>query len=154
VIKNDRQMRITENKLAQMRERLVHLRQKYSDDADYEFYSETTRRHVEQMERELSYYSVAKSRDVDALVRLWNDQGRVRPESKYDLTLGDFIALLRVARGYTQEQLATLLEVDQSHVARYERNDYTGYTIETVDRIFSALGVRLTIGRVVLPRAA
>lgn len=154
MIKNEKQMRITEEKLDGMRAQLARLRKQHSRDFDYQFYSETTQRHVDQMQRELDYFRLAKSSDVDGLISMWNEHGRFRPESKYDLTLGDFICLLRIARGLTQEQLAKRLSIEQAHVARYERNDYSGYSVETLDQILDALGVRLTLGKGMLPKAA
>ena len=68
--------------------------------------------------------------------------------------LGDFLALLRVARGMRQEDLAKTLGIEQAHVARYERHDYTGYSLDNLDRLLGALGVRLTLGKGQLERAA
>ena len=78
----------------------------------------------------------------------------LHPKSKNDLALGDFLALLRVARGMRQEDLAKTLGIEQAHVARYERHDYTSYSLDSLDRILRALGVRLTLGKGQLERAA
>lgn len=154
MIKNEQQMRITEQKLAGMRERLNRLRAKYTSSEEYLFYAEATQRHIDQMSRELELFNLAKRQDIDALIGLWNEQGRIRPERKEDLALGDFISLLRVARGLTQAQLADQLGLEQAHIARYERDDYTGYSVETLDRIFARLGLRLTLGKLDLSQAA
>jgi hypothetical protein len=154
MIKNEQQARITERKLAAHRERLARLRSKYLRDADFEFFSAATREQIEQMEQELAYYSLAKQGNVGRLIELWNERGSVQPGGKGSLRLGDLIALLRVARGLTQEQLAQQLGLDQAHVARYERGDYAGYSVDVLDRIFRALGAKLTLGPLDLPRAA
>src|SRR5438128_6356672 len=125
MIKNEQQFRITKGKLDDMRTRLDRLRAKYPKQADFRFYSETTRNQVEQMQRELNCYALAKEGDVDKLIALWNERGSLHPKSKDDLALGDFLALLRVARGMRQEDLAKALGIEQAHVARYERRDYT-----------------------------
>lgn len=154
MIKNDQQRRITEEKLDGLRQRLTRLRKKYPADDDYNFYAAATQRQIQQMTRELELFDTAKRGDVDALIRLWNEHGRIHPKEKDDLALGDLVSLLRVARGLSQAQLADSLGVEQSHIARYERDDYTGYTVDTLDRLFTALGVRFTLGKLELPKAA
>ena len=154
MIKNEQQFRITKGKLDDMSGRLDRLRAKYSKQTDFRFYSETTRNQVEQMQRELDWYALAKEGDVDKLIALWNEHGSLHPKSKHDLALGDFLALLRVARGMRQEDLAKTLGIEQAHVARYEHHDYTGYSLDSLDRVLSALGVRLTVGKGQLERAA
>src|SRR5919197_6394280 len=147
MIKNEQQFRITEEKLAGMRGRIDRLRRKYPKQTDFRFYSETTQAQVKQMERELDWYTLAKQGNVDKLIALWNERGSLHPRSKDDLALGDFLALLRVARGMRQADLAKTLGIEQAHVARYERPDYTGYSIDTLDKLLHALGVRFTLGK-------
>ena len=53
-----------------------------------------------------------------------------------------------------QEDLAKTLGIEQAHVARYEHHDYTGYSLDSLDRVLRALGVRLTLGKGQLERAA
>ena len=154
MIKNEQQFRITKGKLADMSARLDRIRAKYPKQTDFRFYSETTRNQVEQMQRELDWYALAKEGDVDKLIALWNERGSLHPKSKDDLALGDFLALLRVARGMRQEDLAKTLGIEQAHVARYEHHDYTGYSLDSLDRVLKALGVRLTLGKGQLERAA
>ena len=154
MIKNDQQFRITKAKLADMAARIDRLRKKHPKQSDFRFYSETTRNQVAQMQRELEWYALAKEGDVDALIALWNERGSLRPQSKDDLALGDLLALLRVARGMKQEDLAKTLGIEQAHVARYERHDYTGYSLDSLDRLLGALGVRLTLGKEELEQAA
>ena len=154
MIKNEQQKSVSQTKLKGLNDRLSRLQQKYSDADELEYYSAATRRQRDQLVRELAYYQLARDGDVDALIRLWNEHGRIRPESKDDLTLGDLVSLMRVARGMTQAQLASALGIEQAHVARYERDDYSGYTVETIDRIFAALGVKFTLGKLDLSKAA
>jgi hypothetical protein len=154
MIKNEQQFRITKGKLADMRARLDRLRAKYPRQADLRFYSETTQAQIAQMQRELDWYALAKEGDVDKLIAIWNERGSLHPKSKDGLALGDFLALLRVARGMRQEDLAKTLGIEQAHVARYERHDYTSYSLDNLDRVLHALGVRLTLGKGQLERAA
>jgi hypothetical protein len=59
--------------------------------------------------------------------------------------IGEAVFLLRIARGITQSQLARKLGTRREVVARWERDDYTGYTVENLQRIFEALGCRFTL---------
>ncbi len=154
MIKNEQQFRITKRKLADMRARLDRLRARYPRQTDFRFYSETTQAQIAQMQRELDWYTLAKEGDVDKLIAIWNERGSLHPKSKDDLALGDFLAFLRVARGMRQEDLAKALGIEQAHVARYERHDYTSYSLDNLDRVLRALGVRLTLGKGQLERAA
>ena len=65
MIKNEQQFRITNAKLADMTARLDRSRAKYPKQAHFRFYSETTRNQVEQMQRELGWYALAKAGDVE-----------------------------------------------------------------------------------------
>jgi transcriptional regulator with XRE-family HTH domain len=49
--------------------------------------------------------------------------------------------VLRIARGWTQRQLAHALGVNEAQVSRDERDDYHGVTQERFARILQALGV-------------
>lgn len=154
MIKNEQQFRISKEKLDGMRARLDRLRVKYPKPADFNFYSETTQRQVEQLEREVNRYALAKEGNVDKLIALWNECGSFHPESENELALGDFLALLRVARGMRQADLAKILGIEQAHVARYERRDYSGYSLDYLDRVLRALGLRLTLRESELDRVA
>lgn len=57
--------------------------------------------------------------------------------------LGVLLVSLRIARGMSQRELATKLEVHESQVSRDERNEYHGITVERAIRILEALGAKL-----------
>jgi len=57
--------------------------------------------------------------------------------------LGRMLIALRIARGFTQRELAKRLEVHESQVSRDERNEYHRLTVERASRILDALGVDL-----------
>jgi ribosome-binding protein aMBF1 (putative translation factor) len=57
--------------------------------------------------------------------------------------LGPLLISLRIARGFSQRQLAERLEVHESQISRDERNEYHGITLERAARILDALGVEL-----------
>ncbi len=57
--------------------------------------------------------------------------------------LGHLLIALRIARGFSQRDLAKKLDVHESQVSRDERNEYFGITLERANRILDALGVHL-----------
>lgn len=59
--------------------------------------------------------------------------------------LGLLLIALRIARGYTQTELAQKLGVAPSQVCRDERNDYYGVSLPSVRKIMEALGVNLDV---------
>lgn len=145
MIKNDRQLAVTKTRLRELQSQVARLRQQYSDAADFDFYSEATRDTIDAMKREIRDYALVKTSSIERILKLWDKRGSVHPQSKTDLSVGELIAMLRLARGLTQEQLAQSLGIQQAHVARYEQRGYTGYTLETLSRIFGELGAKLAI---------
>lgn len=57
--------------------------------------------------------------------------------------LGQVLIGVRIARGMTQRELASRLDVNETMVSRDERNEYHGVTVERAKRVLDALGVRL-----------
>lgn len=54
--------------------------------------------------------------------------------------LGDNITKIRTQKGYSQRELAEMLEMHATHLSRYERN-VTAPSIEVLKKISEALGV-------------
>jgi hypothetical protein len=60
--------------------------------------------------------------------------------------IGRFLVGLRIAKGWSQRDLARALGVNESVVSRDERNEYHGVTTERAQKIFDALGEHVTVG--------
>jgi len=145
MIKNHRQLSLTRTRLRELQGHLEHLRKQYTDPADFEFYSEATRDAIAAMKREIREYQLVKSSSVEQILRLWARRGAVTPKKKTDLSMGELIAMLRMVKGLTQEELARRLGIQQAHIARYEQRGYSGYTVETLNGVFRELGVKLAL---------
>jgi DNA-binding XRE family transcriptional regulator len=142
MIRNDSQLRQTGREIERLRRRLVDLRRK-------------------KLGRELMALqgaSLAKMiRDLEDQTRAYRNavRGRVRQSLLHRLLspaeqngrprIGEAMVLLRLARGMTQEALARKMGTRREVVARWERDDYEGYTLETLQNVFEALGCRFTI---------
>ena len=145
MIKNDRQLSITSKRLEELTARLDRLKSKYRRKSDLDFYSQATRDQVKLMRQQISDYKLAKRGNVDHALALWRKRGALRPEKPTDLSLGEFIALLRISRGHTQADLARLLGTKQANIARMESRAYTAFSLETLERAFGVLGTKLEI---------
>ena len=120
MIKNKRQLAVTNKSLEELTARLARLKSKYRRKSDLDFYSEATRDQMKLMRQHISDYKLAKRGNVDRVLTLWRKRGTIRPQKPTDLSLGELIALLRISRGHTQADLAHLLGTKQANIARME----------------------------------
>lgn len=67
------------------------------------------------------------------------------------LAVGIEIARLRHEAGLSQSQLAQRAGMHKQNVARLERPDYRGYTLDTLQRVANALGKQLRISFTAAP---
>lgn len=65
--------------------------------------------------------------------------------------IGETIRTARKARGWSQQQLADLCNLDRTTIGALERNDFNDLGIRKVDRVLMVLGKTLTIKDVGLP---
>lgn len=109
--------------------------------------------------RELEAVGIRRMvRDLQEQIRLYEDalKGRVNRQLLERLlslelqngrpNFGAAISALRIARKMTQAHLARRLGTKREAIARWERDDYSEYSYETLQRIFAALGYRISIG--------
>jgi DNA-binding Xre family transcriptional regulator len=71
-------------------------------------------------------------------------QGHVAPVSSL-AQIGQMLIALRIARGWSQRELADRLGVSESQVSRDERNEYHAIQVDRAQRIFDILGVQVMI---------
>ena len=69
-------------------------------------------------------------------------------EGKFDILenldgIGRMLVALRVFKGIKQKDLAEKLKVTEAQISRDERNEYHGVSIDKVQKVLSALGVKL-----------
>ncbi len=82
-----------------------------------------------QLAEEVESYERLKRGEFDELVNLRG--------------LGHMLISLRIAKGFSQRDMARRLDVHESQVSRDERNEYYGITLERAVKILDALDVRL-----------
>jgi len=70
---------------------------------------------------------------------------RLFAQEREALRLGAEIARLRKLAGLSQRDLAAIAGMRKQNVARLESQDYTSYTLKTLQRVAGALGKRLEV---------
>ncbi|MFC1480434.1 helix-turn-helix domain-containing protein [Candidatus Omnitrophota bacterium] len=125
MIKNDRQLQYTIKQLRNMEEALKDVRDKYSSNKNQvEVLSQGYIEHIKQMKAEITEYKRMKTTPLPAVLR-----------AKNPTELSHILVRLRLFRGFTQEQLASLVKCNQSDISRLEREDYKGYTVKQLEKI-------------------
>lgn len=61
MIQSDHQLRISRQKLKELRQTIIQLKKKYPRSEDFEFYSLGVREHIEQIEKEIKSYFESKA---------------------------------------------------------------------------------------------
>ena len=133
MIRNESEYQEALSQLTQERQRLDDHRERLaqmglSDDELKRVFDPLWSFHL-QLEEEVQSYERLKRGDLGELSNLHG--------------LGHMLVALRIARGLTQRELASRLEVHESQVSRDERNEYHGVTVARASRILDALGVEL-----------
>ncbi len=142
MIRNAAQLRRTRREIERLKARLSALSQKRLSKPLRGLQAAGITRMMRQLEDQAQVYEEAvrgrvRRRVLERLLSV-SEQGS-RPR------IGEAMFLLRVSRRITQSQLARKLGTRREVVARWERDDYTGYTLKNLQRIFEALGCRLAL---------
>lgn len=71
-------------------------------------------------------------------------KGIVHPQTSLEF-IGHPLIMARIARGWSRKALARKLEIPESEVVRYERNDYHAVPIDTIRKVAVLLRVEFKI---------
>jgi len=137
LIKSDRQLAITREKLAGLKSALAKVRAKYRG-AAYRLYASGPQGMIEQLEAEIREYEWLRKASPEQVMKR-------HPLVRMD-EVGPFLARLRIASGVTQEELARRVGCKQPDIARLEDADYQGHSAKTLKAVAEALGVTIMVG--------
>jgi DNA-binding XRE family transcriptional regulator len=142
MIRNAAQLRRTRREIERLKGRLTALGAKGLTKSLRELQAAGITRMLHQLEEQAEIYEDAvrgrvRRKVLERLLSPSEQGGRPR--------IGEAMFLLRISRGITQSRLASKLGTRREVVARWERDDYTGYTVENLQRIFEALGCRFSL---------
>jgi len=133
MIKNDNQLKVTTEKLKELKEGLKSIRKKYSSNKrKCEFLSKGYVLHIEQLENEIEEYKKIKTAPLPKALHAHNPA-----------EISHQLVRLRIARGLTQAELAERIGRKQSDISRLEREDYNGYTIRKLEEIAEILDAEI-----------
>src|SRR5438552_1782499 len=90
------------------------------------------------LQEEIAAYESAKGGPIPGVVT-----AQVRDDSFAEIATA--LVRLRIARGLRQEDLAQALGKSQPSIARWEAEDYDGYTLKELSRLAQALGYQLQL---------
>ena len=142
MIRNRRQLDQTKKEIARLRDRLKGLRKKSGSAKLIALQAGSLKKALGQLGEQVEMYEEALRGRISRvhLERLLGPTGQ-HGQPK----IGTAIFLLRTAKEITQADLAKRLGTKREAIARWERDDYGAYTLESLERIFEALGCRLGI---------
>ena len=132
----------TKEEIQTLRERLKNLRKKKLSPRLVSLQTVSLKKALGQLQEQARMYEAAlggriSREDLERLLDPEKNQGRPR--------IGTAIFLMRTANGFTQADLAKRLETKREAIVRWEKDDYGAYTLESLERIFGAMGYRLGI---------
>ena len=142
MIRSRSHLKRTKQEIRRLRERLKKLRKKRLSPRLVTLQAASLRKALGQLEEQVRMYEEAlrgriRRAYLERLLNPGRNHGRPR--------IGTAIFLLRTVKGLTQAELAKRLRTKREAVARWERDDYGAYTLESLERIFEAMGYRLGI---------
>lgn len=147
MIANDQQLAIVSRQVEELRtERDRAL--EAADERPFQAHLEAAgfEKMIARLQEEIEAYEHAKAGEVPTVVT-----ARVHDDSFAEVTSA--LVRLRLARGMRQEDLARASGKRQPSIARWESDDYDGYTLKELNRLARALGRELEVS-FVLPSAA
>jgi ribosome-binding protein aMBF1 (putative translation factor) len=93
---------------------------------------------IARLQEEIEAYESAKAGQIPSVVT-----AHVQDDSFAEIA--STLVRLRLARGLRQEDLARALGKSQPSIARWEAEDYDGYTLKELNRLAKALGYQLQL---------
>jgi DNA-binding XRE family transcriptional regulator len=138
LIKNDRQLAITRDRLGATLRLLTQLKRKYGSGSKWRVVSAGPLGFRAQLESEVREYLWLKRATPEQVMR--------RYPAVTMSEIGPFLARLRIASRKTQADLARMVGCSQPDIARIEDADYEGHTATTLRTVAEALGVELMLG--------
>lgn len=142
MIKNDRQYEYSRRRLQEFDQDLKEIEKKYATDKDkLALLSQGYQEHIAQLKGEMKEYERMKTTDLPKVLR-----------AQTPLEISRLLVQLRIARRLTQEELASRVGCKQADIARLEREDYQGYTLNQLRKIAACLNAEIELN--VIPKKA
>ena len=142
MIRNRRQLQETKRHIERFRKRIAGLGKKRGDQRHAKLQALSYRKMIRQLQDQVAVFEKALQGRIDRprLEKLLSpEEQNGRPN------FGAAIFILRTAKGMTQARLAKKVGTPREVIARWERDDYAGFTYDSLQRVFGALGYQVGI---------
>jgi HTH-type transcriptional regulator/antitoxin HigA len=131
-ILNDRELKITENKVNELKNQISEIKNKTTKMKGDIKLEDPLVCFLEDLEFEINEYKQIKN--------------GVIPEYLLSIkNIGELLIVLRISKGWTQKELGLKLNMKQSQVARNERNEYYGMSLSNLLKILNVFEVDLQL---------
>jgi len=139
MIKNDKQYQVTQKRVAEFEQALTNLKQRKDiDPEEIAIRAGFLEGQLEVLREELDEFDLLRSQKV-----AWLSMRNVQD-------LSDVLIKARVAKGWTQDDLAEKLGLKEQQIQRYESTDYETASLARIQLIFMALGLEMNNCRITL----
>lgn len=135
MIKNEAQYEYTKKKMYEFEQALKRVRKKYADDKDkVALLSQGYVQQIVDFKAQIAQYKKMKKTPLP------------RTLPAHDSTeISRQLTRLRLRRKLTQTQLASRIGCKQADISRLEREDYAGYTVESLCKVAKAMSTDLVL---------
>jgi ribosome-binding protein aMBF1 (putative translation factor) len=140
MIKNDKQLANTKAELKEFEEALNAIKPSKKDDLRAKMHQNALKATTENLSREIKEYELLKNGNTNF----------IPVKDFYDITKA--LIKARIAKGWTQTDLARKMEIDVQQIQRYEARDYEGASIERIQEAIDALEIDVNINVIVVPK--
>lgn len=135
MIKNNRQYQFAKKRLHEFEKELKTIRKKYSrDKGKAALLGQGYRKHVAQLKTEIKEYKKMKKSPLAKVL-----------QASDAVEISHQLVKLRLARGFTQAELAARMGCKQADISRLEREEYQGYTINQLRKIATSLNAKIRL---------
>ncbi len=135
ILKNDRQYEYTKKKLYEFEQALKKVGKKYANDTDkLTLFSHGYVEHITQLKHQIAEYKKMKKSPLPKILRA-RDAAEISRQ----------LVRLRIAKGFTQAQLAARTDCKQADISRLEQEDYQGYTVNLLRKVAATLGADMEL---------
>ena len=138
MIKNDVQLKQTQERLTALRSEKKALQDRYGGHIP-DYLLTQLEEDEDQLQVEISEYQTLKQLPLAEAVEI------LAQNPELIENVGEMLAKLRIAAGLTQEHLAQKLGWEQANVSRFESSSYSSQTIGKIAEYLDGLGVSLHI---------
>ncbi len=140
MIKNDKQLTSTKIQLKEFEETLNAIKPSGKEDFRATMHQNALKGTIKKLTDEIKEYESLKE----------NGLHLIQVADFYQISKA--LIKARMAKGWTQTDLARKMEIDVQQIQRYEARDYEGASIERIQEVIDALGVNVEIEPLVIER--